>query len=901
MKMESEDYLAHYGILRRSGRYPWGSGGNVEARSRDFLGYVAGLKKQGLSDVEIARGVGMTTSQLRDTRTIARNAKKQADYSMIRRLREKGMSPTAIGERMNRNESSIRALIKEMEQEKQDVLMTTANMLRDEVEKKGAIDIGSGTENHIGISDTKMRSAVAILKDEGYKVHQVKVQQQYGGKQTTRRVLAKDEPDYSWSSLKYNPDRIQLVRQISIDGGHSFQPQQPPTSVSSKRIRIRYKEDGGDQADGVMYLRPGAPDLSLGGKTYAQVRVAVDGTHYLKGMAMYRDDLPSGVDILFNTNKSRSDAPTVLDALKKLNRTPEGDIDWENPFGAVTKPLQDRDGKVISAMNIINEEGDWDRWSRTLSSQTLSKQSPRLAKIQLDKKYDQHKREYDEIMELTNPVVKRKLLMTFSGQADNSAEHMKAAALPKSSWHVLLPFNSMKENEIYAPNYDNGEVVALIRYPHGGTFEIPELVVNNNHRAAKKALGQAPDAVGINAAVAKRLSGADFDGDAVLVIPNKSGNIKTTAPLHQLKDFDPQREYPKYEGMKVMTPQQKGKEMGRVSNLITDMTIKGAGPDDIARAVKHSMVVIDAEKHELNWKLSEQENGIPALMKKYQNKETGGAATIISRARARKEVPARREARVDEGGPIDPRTGKKVYVNTGATKRVKKVNKETGEVTYVEAPRTTRSIRIRETDDAHTLTSKPGYKIEKVYADHSNRLKALANEARKQALATKPRPYSPEAKKAYASEVASLDAKIHIAKLNRPLERQAQSLASAEYSAKRRADPNMTSDQEKKVRSQALAKARARTGAKKSPIDITPDEWRAIQAGAISTNKLSTILDNADLDQVKKYATPKAAVLMSPSKTSRAQALLRTGATQAEVAAQLGVSLTTLKRALAEG
>lgn len=34
-----------------------------------------------------------------------------------------------------------------------------------------------------------------------------------------------------------------------------------------------------------------------------------------------------------------------------------------------------------------------------------------------------------------------------------------------------------------------------------------------------------------------------------------------------------------------------------VSNLITDMTVEGASLTEIARVVKHSMVVLDAEKH----------------------------------------------------------------------------------------------------------------------------------------------------------------------------------------------------------------------------------------------------------------------------------------------------------------
>lgn len=891
MKMSAEDHLAHYGILRRSGRYPWGSGGNEETRSRTFFQYVNGLRDEGMSEVDIAKGVGMTTSQLRDAKTIAKNSLRQAEISRIRKYRDHGESPTAIGRKMGMPEATVRARIKEYESEKENTLINTANMLRDQVEKKGAIDIGSGNEHAIGISETKMRSAVAILRDEGYKVHKVKFPQPFGNKQTTTRVLAR--PDQAWSDLVRHPEKIKLITEYTPDGGETFIGLRAPTPISSKRLAIRYAEDGGDEADGVMYIRPGAKDLDLGNATYAQVRIAVDNTHYIKGMAMYKNDLPPGVDILFNTNKKSTG--NKLDALKEMNLLEDGSVDVENPFGAVIKP-----GGQRGAFNIVYEEGDWDRWSRTLSSQTLSKQSPKLAKTQLAKARDRRIEEFDEIMSLTNPVVKRKLLLSFGDATDSSSEYMKAAAIPKSSWHVLLPFQTMKESEVYAPNYNNGDVVALVRYPHGGTFEIPELVVNNNHPAAKRAIGRAKDAVGINAEVAKRLSGADFDGDAVLVIPNNDKSIKTTAPLHQLKDFDPQKAYPGYEGMPKMSDKTKGREMGRVSNLITDMTIKGAGPDDIARAVKHSMVVIDAQKHDLNYKLSEKELGIPALMQKYQEKPTGGASTLISRARGRAYVPEYKERPAEDGGPINPRTGEREFVPTGRTKSVRVVDKKTGAITWKEEPRQTRSIQIRETKDARSLISTENTLIENIYADHSNALKALANRARKEAVNLPPFKYNPDAAKAYASEVNSLNAKLVVAKTNRPRERQAVILTNAEVAAKKRAK-DLSPEEEKKVRSMALLRNRAKMGAKKEQIDITPDEWKAIQAGAVSSSKLSQIIDNADLEQVKKYATPKTAVLMTPAKMQRAAALLRSGATQAEVASQLGVSLSTLKRSMSEG
>lgn len=610
MIIDEDNHLAHYGILRRSGRYPWGSGNNEHQRAKTFMDMVAEKRAQGMSDVDIARGFGMTTKELRETNTIAINAKRAADVAMAMDLKQKGYSNVAIGQRMGVPESSVRGLLARGMQEKEDILTTTSNMLRDEVNKGGYIDVGKGVAATRGISNEKLSSALAILKDEGYEVLPVQVEQAGTSNKTTLKVLC--PPGTKYIDVKKNMSQIRQIDQFTDNGGRSFFGLLPPKSIDSSRIAINYAEDGGDKTDGVMYVRPGKDDLSLGGAHYAQVRVLVDGTHYLKGMAMYKDDLPDGVDVMFNTNKKKADAPTKQDVLKKITDDPD------NPFGAMVSQIgnYDSDGRLVevtSAMNLVNKEGDWEGWKKSISSQVLSKQSPKLAKQQLDKAFDNKKAELDEIMALTNPSVKKKLLQSYADAADAASVNLKAAALKDQASHVILPIQSMKETEIYAPNYNNGDRVALIRYPHGGKFEIPELTVNNRHPEAKSLLGQARDAVGISSKVAERLSGADFDGDTVLVIPNKNKTIKTQPPLEGLKNFDPKSEYPKYEGMHVMTSHEKGVEMGKISNLITDMTIQGASSDELARAVRHSMVVIDAEKHELNYKLSAQRNGISAL------------------------------------------------------------------------------------------------------------------------------------------------------------------------------------------------------------------------------------------------------------------------------------------------
>lgn len=899
-------YLMHYGILRRSGRYPWGSGENPYQRSKDFYGIVDSLKEKGLSEKEIAEGFGMNTTELRQATTLAKVEKRRGDMAEALRLKDKGYSNVAIGERLGMNESSVRNLLKPALQERADSVYATSNMLKDAVDSAKYVDIGSGVELYMGVSRTKLKTAVSILEDQGYHVYYLKTRQLGTGENTSLMVLAK--PDIEWKEVNQHKAEISMPigKQYTEDGGKTFTKIEPPRSISSDRVYVRYNEDGGKDKDGVIELRRGVDELSLGRARYAQVRIAVDGTHYLKGMAMYSDDIPEGYDVIFNTNKHKG--TPKMDTFKKMKEDPD------NPFGATIRQddelvlaqrhYTDKNGKLQqSALNIIYEEGNWNDWSKSLSSQFLSKQFPSLAKKQLGLAYDVKKDEFDEIMSLTNPAVKKKLLESFADDCDSSAVHLKGAALPRQSTNVILPFPGLKENEIYAPNYRNGERVVLIRHPHGGPFEIPELVVNNRYKPAKDVIGNAIDAVGINAKVAERLSGADFDGDNVLTIPVGNVKIKTKSPLAELKDFDPKEAYPGYEGMKVMTPHLKGLKMGDVSNLITDMTIKGASDDEIARAVKHSMVVIDAEKHKLNYKQSYIDNGIAELKKKYQGRENAGAATLISRASSQATVPERKEGvlTVDPKTGrrkrvyIDPGTGEKLYTPTGSS-YTKTYTTKSGEVRTKEIPRTTKSTKMAEAKDAYSLSS--GTLMESIYADHANKLKALGNEARKEYTRITPTKYSPSAKKAYAAEVESLQAKLRLAQRNAPLERKAQLLANAMYAAKKEANPDMDKDQQKKEKGRCLNTARERVGAGKQRIEITDREWQAIQAGAISNNTLTQIINNTDLDRLKQLATPRTSVGMSAAKVAQAKSMLARGYTTAEVADALGVSTGTIQKAV---
>jgi transcriptional regulator len=894
--IEEEAYLAHYGILRKSGRYPWGSGQDQYTRNKTFLDVVAEHRhKDGWTDSEIAKFYGMKRTDLEALKRRARNENRAADIAFAQKLRDKGTGYTEIGRRMNMPESQVRAILKPGAAEKTDILANTADMLKQQVADKTYVDVGKGSHLDIGISQTTLNQAISLLKDDGYNVHQIYEKQLTAKNQYTPfKILV--PPGVTKKDVEVNRAQIQQLTTTTKDFGRTWAAIYPPKSISPSRVDVVYGPDGGAQADGVIYVRRGVKDVSLGASQYAQVRILVGENHYLKGMAIYKDDLPDGIDLQFNTNKTKAEAPTKLDTMKKVKNDPvTGKVNKDNPFGSDIKAggqiIETSAGgkvKVTSVMNKVKDEGDWAQHSNNLSSQMLSKQSPSLAREQLNKTYLKKVKDYEEISSLTNPEVKRKLLEEFADSADSSAVDLKAAALTgRQTTQVIMPIKSLPENQVYAPNFKPGERVALIRYPHAGTFEIPEVVVNNTNREAKKLLGDARDAIGINAKVAERLSGADFDGDFVVVIPNNGNKVKSTAALEGLKNFDAKREYKGYPGMKVMDERGTGLEMGNISNLITDMTIRKASTEEIARAVRHSMVVIDAEKHGLDWKRSERDNGIAALKERYQGGKKRGASTLISKANSKEKIPQRRLARPNEGGPIDPTTGKKVYVDTGKMRR----NKD-----GILVPQLQEAPKLSLTDDAHTLSS--GTPIEKIYGDHSNRLKALANQARLEAVNVKPVKYDASAAKIYSKQTASLATKLKQAEANAPRERQALILGNAIYRQRLAANPHLDKDEKAKIKNQAMAEARVRTQAKKYKVEITPDEWDAIQAGAISTSRLRDILNAADIDQVKALATPRVKLLMNDRNTAQAKQMLANGASRAEVAARLGVSISTLDQAI---
>lgn len=165
----------------------------------------------------------------------------------------------------------------------------TAEKLKELIDTKGYLDVGAGAERELGVSRNKLDQALYILEMEGYLTYKRRIPQVTNPNQkTTLQVLT--PPGTEYKDI-YDTSKIHSVGDytISYDNGDTFhKPFEYPTSVSSKRLIINYAEEGGVDKDGVIELRRGVKDLSLGDSHYAQVRIMVDGAYYLKGMVRGR-------------------------------------------------------------------------------------------------------------------------------------------------------------------------------------------------------------------------------------------------------------------------------------------------------------------------------------------------------------------------------------------------------------------------------------------------------------------------------------------------------------------------------------------------------------------------------------------------------------------------------------
>lgn len=948
-----EIILKHYGVKRKSGRYPWDPSLHLP-KNYKFIEDRDEMKKRGLSDNEIAKQMGLSTTVYRSKVTIAKEELKQYNMQRISKLQSEGMIIDDIAKTIGTTGQTVRNYLDEIKNPNKSSRAqrvqteAVADTLKDAVKRSKYIDVGKGVEIQMGISKEKLKSGLNALVESGeYEVHNLRIAQVTDKNNSTPvKVLTKKGVERS--EIYKNMDKVRPVEEFAINGdARMFQQMERPKSIGWDRVHIRYAipegqkghgtNDDGAMMDGAMFLRPGVKDLNLGKASYAQVRIAVGDTHYLKGMALYGTEemfkgIPKGTDIIFNTNKTANKTPQEV--LKELKKNPEGGapIDGPNPFGAtvkrqntlvdakgnpVYKPgVKDRFGnKVpqIGSVNIVNEEGDWGSWSKALSAQFLSKQPTTVVHERLKATMKQVQDEYESIQKVTNPVIKKQLMESFVSDLESKQVHMKAAAPKGFQGHVILPVPDMKENEVYAPNYKNGEKVVLIRYPHGGRFEIPELTVNNNSVARKMISKDSPDAIGIHPKVASKMSGADFDGDTAYVIPNNKGKFKSRDSLKELKNFDPNMYADKPGTFTPITKRYQQTLMGVVSNLITDMTLQGAPSNEIARAVKHSMVVIDAEKHKLNYKRSAEENGIDALMKRYMthvdkvkygdleryNPKTRRVDKVIDPDKLKKDltpgkeytsastiISRHKQSVITDGYQVevpDPKS------KSGGTKMVWRNKKETYLVNMVK--------------DANVFLGPNATKTEHHYADYINELKAFKNKVDSEMSGIKMPARDPKAAKIYAEEVLSMKDKVNQVKINRIKERQAQRMAEVSSKAeiaRRSEDEVLKKDEISRIKQQALNKARSMVGAERTPVTITDDEWDAVQSNAVSGTLLKELVSFMDDSQLKSLATPRANKQMTDARKSKAKALLANGYTIAQVAEALGVSSSTIGKIKAE-
>lgn len=847
----------------------------------------------GATYTEMAAAFGISTGELRQRVMAEGHHKREFRLYIAKQMEEEGISKSDMDTVFNAPKGTA-ARVLAAGQSKKDAKM---NEIRDKivnrVDEVKYLDIGKGTDIQLGVTRETLEGIVRGLEAEGYHTHTVYLKNLTdANKDTTMRVLSK-EPDLK-KVVAHKHDIRSLDAWYDPEG--KLRDIEPPQQLDWDRVKIRYGDEGGKARDGMMQIRPGAEGLDLGDARYAQVRIAVGGTSYLKGVAIvdHTAKFPPGTDIIFNTNKPKgTPREDVLKPLKK-------EVMSDNPFGAVIKSQK-------GYINFVSKEGDWNDWSAGLAAQMVSKQPDKFVKAQLDKTYGNIKKDFEAFQAIEHPVIRSHFLEEYARSLTTKANKLKAEGVEGERAQLLLSNPNLKPNEVYAPNYKNGERVCLIRYPHGGTFEIPELVVNNNHQSSRRILGNAIDAIMVNPSVAGKLSGADFDGDTVYVLPQNKKNpiLSTELPpsiRKKVAEFDPEKYHVDMpSGKHVVTKKYSTDQMGIATNLISDMTTLKAPVGDIIDATLYSMVVIDSYKHNYDLKQAKKDFRINDLKKKYQGAANAGSATIITRARSKVKVYEHFDGTLE-------RVKEKSYKTTGAN------GKEYREKYYVledgteVSKKRVKEVRLMDiTKDAHTLKSSHPNTIEDRYANYANGLKALQNEAYKANAAIKMPKKDPQAAKQYAPEVQSIEGKLKAAMSKAPTERQIELLAEQRF--RHYSYPGMEAEDRKKLAARSRITARKIvTGQSQGPksrrserMHLTDMEWQAIFHNALSPSTVKRVLEYCDSDEVREKVIPKGYQSIPSAKISRARAMLAQTSggkpkyTYAEVAEALGVSVSALR------
>ena len=222
-----------------SGRYPWGSGENPYQRLESFMSIYKKLRSEGMDDeaigqiwgmpvaqaftqayqslkkdyglsrTDVAHLWGITTSELDAKQQIYTAQVDSMNLFKARNLKEHGYSNVKIAELMNTTEGSVRNWLSQDESRKQKIIDETTSVLRNAVKEKNYIQVGAGVEARLGITPTKMKAALALLKEEGYEVINVQVDQLGTGNKTTVKVLCPPGTTYRELKSKHIGD-IQL-------------------------------------------------------------------------------------------------------------------------------------------------------------------------------------------------------------------------------------------------------------------------------------------------------------------------------------------------------------------------------------------------------------------------------------------------------------------------------------------------------------------------------------------------------------------------------------------------------------------------------------------------------------------------------------------------------------------
>lgn len=195
--------LEHYGMPRRSGRYPYGSGENPYQHGSDFLARIKEKKDSNFSwtdpktgekytgEKAIYKEMGLTSSEYRRQVSWANYEKRLDQVQTAKSLKSDGLGATEIGRKMGLPESTVRSLLNPSSEDRMNQVMDTVNFLRDQVIEKGMIDVGAGVEQELGISRTRLDTALDYLeKAEGCPIYGGGIPQPTNAnQQTNQKVL----------------------------------------------------------------------------------------------------------------------------------------------------------------------------------------------------------------------------------------------------------------------------------------------------------------------------------------------------------------------------------------------------------------------------------------------------------------------------------------------------------------------------------------------------------------------------------------------------------------------------------------------------------------------------------------------------------------------------------------